>query len=478
VKLNGWDHALKVTAEGKGLVGHAGAILLRKAADQAGLTGALSAALSTKSASPLLDRGIVLVSMAAAIALGATSMSDIALLAHLAPLLGAAPSGPTVRRALDLAGTPRMLDRIARARARARAHAWGLIAATATGFPWLVIAGKALDGWVVIDMDATLITARSDKEGARPTWKKGYGFHPLGAWCRNTRECLAMLLRPGNAGSSTFTDHEQVLAAALRQVPSRFRRKIIVRVDGAGASHALVKHLLSLNTMRKTLLFTTGWMITAADEDAIGKVPAGAWKPGTGQDGTAEDDKDIAEITHLLARAENWPDGLRFIVRRVKPSRRQMRNLTAFEKKTGWRYSVTCTNIPDTGISGVPGSHHPQFIDVLHREHACVETAGVRTAKAMGLRGLPSKTWQVNCGWVAAANIAADLAAWTRLLGHHDDAELRDANPDTLRYRAWHLPARLARHARQRTLAISETWPWAEAFLTCWHRLCALPAPT
>ena len=79
---------------------------------------------------------------------------------------------------------------------------------------------------------------------------------------------------------------------------------------------------------------------------------------------------------------------------------------------------------------------------------------------------------------VAAANIAADLAAWTRLLGHHDDAELRDANPDTLRYRAWHLPARLARHARQRTLAISETWPWAEAFLTCWHRLCALPAPT
>ena len=116
---------------------------------------------------------------------------------------------------------------------------------------------------------------------------------------------------------------------------------------------------------------------------------------------------------------------------------------------------MICTNIPDTGIGGVPGSHHPQFIDVLHREHACVETAGVRTAKAMGLRCLPSKAWQVNCGWVAAANIAADLAAWTRLLGHHDDAELRDANPDTLRYRVWHLPARLARHARQRTLAIS-----------------------
>ena len=103
---NGWAHALKVTADGTGLVGHVGAILLRKAADQAGLTAGLSAALHRKGMSPLLDRGIVLVSMAAAIALGATSMSDIAVLAHLAPVLGAAPSGPTVRRALDLAGTP------------------------------------------------------------------------------------------------------------------------------------------------------------------------------------------------------------------------------------------------------------------------------------------------------------------------------------------------------------------------------------
>jgi len=232
---------------------------------------------------------------------------------------------------------------------------------------------------------------------------------------------------------NTFTEHKEVLAAALRQVPSRFRRRIIVRVDGAGASHELIKHLLSLSSARKTVLFTCGWMITAADEDAIRQLPADAWKPGTAQDGSVEQDKGAAEITGLMTRAENWPDGLRWIVRRVKPSRRQMRNLTAYEKKTGWRYSVTCTNIPDTGIEGVPGSHHPQYIDVVHREHACVETAGVRTAKAMGLRGLPSKTWQVNCGWVAAANIAADLAAWTRLLGHCDDPGLRDADPDTLR---------------------------------------------
>jgi hypothetical protein len=90
---------LKVTGGGTGLVGHAGAVLLRKAADQAGLTGGLSAALRKAGTSLLLDRGIVLVSMAAAIALGAASMSDIAVLAHLAPVLGEAPSGPTIRRA-------------------------------------------------------------------------------------------------------------------------------------------------------------------------------------------------------------------------------------------------------------------------------------------------------------------------------------------------------------------------------------------
>ena len=472
-----WDRNLSVAPDADGLIGHAGAVLLRKLADQCGLTSALGAALCRKGKFPLIDRGIALISMAVAIALGARSMSDIAVLAHQEPVVGAAPSDTTVRRTLELAD-PRTLDKIARARAAVRAHVWQLIRARPAGFPWLAIAGKTLAGWLVIDLDATLITAYSDKEGAAPTWKKGYGFHPLGAWAANTRECLAMLLRPGNAGSNTFTDHKEVLAAAIRQVPARFRAKILVRVDGAGASHELIKHLLSMSSPRRILLFTCGWMITAADEDAIRQVPADAWKPGTGQDGTAEPDNDVAEITGLMTRAGNWPDELRWIARRVKPSRRHLRNLTDYEKKTGWKYSITCTNIPDAGIAGVPGSHHPQYIDVVHREHAVVETNGVRTAKSMGLRNLPSKTWVVNCGWVLAANIAADLAAWCRLLGLHDQEDLKDAEPDTLRYRLLSLPARLVRHARARVLKISRTWPWKEAFVTCWQRLCALPAPT
>src|SRR6266436_10407354 len=100
-----------------------------------------------------------------------------------------------------------------------------------------------------------------------------------------------MLLRPGNAGSNTFTDHKEVLDAALKQVPAGFRRKVIVRIDGAGASHDLVRHLLTLSSPRKTLLFTCGWMITSSDEDAIRQVPAGAWQPGIRQDGSLEDDK-------------------------------------------------------------------------------------------------------------------------------------------------------------------------------------------
>lgn len=470
-----WDHGLTVTGEGQGLVGHAGAVLLRKLADRAGLTAALGSALARAGKFPLIDRGVALVSMAVAIALGATSMNDITVLAHHAPVFGTPPSDTTVRRTLELAD-PRTLDKIARVRAAVRAHVWSLIAATPAGFPWLQIAGKVLAGWLVIDLDGTLITARSDKEGAAPTWKMGYGFHPLGAWLANTAESLAMLLRPGNAGSNTFADHRTVLTAAIRQIPSRMRGRLLVRVDGAGASHELITHLLSLSSRRRTVLFTTGWMITEADEQAIRLLPAAAWQAAVDQDGVIQHDKHVAEITCLLSRATGWPAGLRWIVRRTKPSRRQARNLTAFERATGWRYSIIVTNIPDAGIRDVPGSHHAQFIDVTHRQHAIVED-GVRAGKSMGLRNLPSKTWQVNRGWVLAANIAADLAAWCRLLGLYDCDGLKDAEPGTLRYRLLSLPARLARHARQRVLKISRTWPWKDAFLTCWQRLCALPAP-
>jgi hypothetical protein len=119
-----------------------------------------------------------------------------------------------------------------------------------------------------------------------------------------------MLLRPGNAGSNTFADHLAVLTAALRQSPARMRSRLLVRVDGAGASHDLIDHLLSLCTRRRAVLFTSGWAITEVDEQAIGLLPASAWQAAVDQDGVVQDDKHVAEITHLNSRAAGWPDGL------------------------------------------------------------------------------------------------------------------------------------------------------------------------
>lgn len=124
-----WDSNLSVTCDGEGLVGHAGTVLLRKAADRCGLTAALSRALARIGKFPQVDRSAALVSMAVAIVLGARSMRDIALLDHQAPVFGAPPSDTTVRRTLELADD-RTLGKVAKARAKIRAHVWGLIAAT------------------------------------------------------------------------------------------------------------------------------------------------------------------------------------------------------------------------------------------------------------------------------------------------------------------------------------------------------------
>lgn len=166
---------------------------------------------------------------------------------------------------------------------------------------------------------------------------------------------------------------------------------------------------------------------------------------------------------------------MRLIVRRVEPSRRHLKQLTAFEQKTGWRYSITATNIRHMGH--IASTHQPQFLDVLHRDHAEVEDR-VRTNKAMGLANLPSAAWETNASWMLTAILAADLDAWLRLLPLHDQPDLADAEPDTMRFWLYHLPARLAHHARRRFMRIERTWPWAEAFTLSWKRLNDLAALT
>jgi len=115
-------------------------------------------------------------------------------------LFGPVASDSTTRRML--AGLDEtVLAKIATARARVRRHVWSRLHLRPGGFPWLTVAGKRLTGWIVIDLDATVITSASKKSGAAVTFKKTHGFHPLAAWCANTTESLAMLLRPGNDGA-------------------------------------------------------------------------------------------------------------------------------------------------------------------------------------------------------------------------------------------------------------------------------------
>ncbi|MGW9497656.1 transposase [Streptomyces prasinus] len=170
------------------------------------------------------------------------------------------------------------LAKIAKVRRRVRRQVWTLLHLRPGGFPWLTVAGRRLTGWIVIDLDATVITSASRKQGAAATFKGTFGFHPLGSWLANTGESLAMELRPGNTGANTVDDHVRVLAAALDQIPHSSQSKILVRVDGAGATHGLLQHLEALATKRRTVRYTVGWKITSEDEAAIARLPESAWE--------------------------------------------------------------------------------------------------------------------------------------------------------------------------------------------------------
>ncbi len=179
---------LKVTDDGRGVVGHAGARLLSDLADRVGLTAGLSMAmLPTKQRRRGHDRGHVLADLAVMIADGGTAIADLAVLRDQPNLFGEVASTPTAWRTFEAVDDD-ALARIAKARAAARARVW---------------AAGADPGFYVIDLDATLITSHSDKAGAAPTYKRGFGFHPLLAFLDGTGEALAGVLRPGNAGSNT-----------------------------------------------------------------------------------------------------------------------------------------------------------------------------------------------------------------------------------------------------------------------------------
>jgi hypothetical protein len=457
VQLTTWSKDLRVTGDGSGVASHTGLVLLRLLADRVGLTDALSTALRRHRFWPVHDRGRVLTDVAVMIADGGEAIADIDVLRHQDAVLGPVAAPATVWRTLDGIDAA-ALRRIARARAAVRAYVWSRLAA----LPAARAAGADLGPVVVLDVDSTIVVAHSEKDRAAPTYKATFGFHPIAVWCDNTGECLAVKLRPGNAGANHAGDHLDVLGEAFAQVPAGHRRRILVRADSAGASHHVLDWLQGRNTPRRQVEYSIGWRIDDDERAAIGALPETAWTPALDADGEVRDGAFVAELTGLLTLT-GWPPGMRVIVRRERPH--PGAQLTLFEARDGWRYTAFVTNTPAGAL---------QWLEVRHRAHARVEDR-VRCAKDTGLGRLPSRQFPINAAWCLAAAIAADLIAWLQLLAL--TGELARAEPKTLRYRILHTAARHTRGQRRRWLRIPASWPWACAIADAFTRIAAIPAP-
>jgi Transposase DDE domain group 1 len=494
VNTTGWSRGLEVTAGGRGIVSHAGLALLRLLADRTGLTAGLSNALATRR---LLvhDRGRVTADLACAIADGAEVISDFRVMGDQGGLFGLVASVPTCWRTLrEIAdGKERTLVRVTAAVNTARRRAWARIEARHGAIPGVRVADKTLDGVTCIRLDATVTPAHSEKELAEANFK-GFGHHPLLAYCDNTGEPLAGLMRKGSAGSNTTADHLTVLEAAITALPPRHRRRLMVTADGAGASHGLITRLDELAARRGyQLTYSVGWELGEREKHAIRLASERAWQiaidpRGEIRERRADDacgdrqcvhrdcwveEAHVTELTGLLRQRPNadqldgWPASMRLFARRERPH--PGAQLTLFEAEDGYRYSLWVTNTPPA-LRGWRAN--PAYIDAAHRVHARVED-GIRTGKDCGLGHFPSESFAINSAWLAASLIAATLLAWLRLLAL--DGKLAKAEPKTLRYRILHAAARLTHSGRRRTLKIAATWPWADAIAAAWEQISALP---
>jgi hypothetical protein len=458
VKHTTWSAGLSVSADGTGVVAHTGSIAVRLLADRTGLTKELSKATRRRSFVPVHDRGQVLVDVAVMLADGGEAIGDINVLRHQDQVLGPVASAPTVWRALDEL-TPAGLKRIDVARARVRRHVWAQL----PDLPASRVADTDLGNVVVLDVDATLVTAHSEKSQAAPTFKGGFGYHPLAVWCDNTQEMLAVRMRPGNAGSNTVTDHIDVLSRAIAQVPAAYRKHLLIRADGAGSSHGLLDWLTAQGAKRgRTVEYSVGYATNAKVREAIAKVPKTVWTPATNADGDVREGGDVVEITNLLDLT-GWPAGMRLIVRRERPH--PGAQLSLFEEADGWRYQVVATN---TAVGQLA------FLEARHRAHARVEDR-IRNAKDSGLGRFPSRDFAINTAWAQLVAISADLIAWLRLLAL--TPQLAKCEPKALRYRLLHVPAKLTNSGRRRRLRIPANWPWAAAIASVFAKVAAIPAP-
>jgi Transposase DDE domain group 1 len=431
----------KVTGDGNGVASHAGSLLLAELADRVGLTKGLSVAMAhTRRRRSAHDPGVVLTQLAVMLADGGDCLADIAVLRQQPDLFGTVASDPTVWRVLESIHCDGLRN-IAAARAAARAEVWA--------------AGGAPDE-VVIDIDATLVDAHSDKQDATPTYKRGFGFYPILAYLDATGEGLAGLLRPGRAGSNDAADHLAVLDAALAQLPvSPADGDIVVRTDSAGATHDFID-----GCIERGVGFLVGLPIDAAVRDAFMLVQEEDWVAAIEADGSRRDGAWLVELSDLIDH--HWGDGVRVIARRERPH--PGAQLTLFDTAEGFRHQVFITDRTDDDIAA---------LELRHRHRAHVENR-IRAAKDTGLRNLPCEDFVRNEAWLQLVLIAQDLHAWAQQLCF--DGELAVAEPKKLRHRVWHTAAVIAHSGRQTIVRFQRSWPWTTDIVIAFQRLrVALP---
>jgi hypothetical protein len=428
-----------------------------------GLDQALSTALSRwRRPTAVHDPAKILCDLAITLALGGDCLADITSLRAEPDLFGLVASDPTVSRLIDtLAQDPdTVLAAVNTARTQARATTWALAGDHAPDH------NINPDSPLIIDLDATLLDAHSEKENAAPTFKRGFGFHPLCAFvdhgAAGTGEPLAILLRPGNVGSNTAVDHIRVTRDALRQLPftakgGRIGRKVLIRTDGAGGTHEFVDWL----TARK-LSYSLGFTLPDDAVARLAAIPATAWTPAYDDERTPRDGAWVAEATGVL-ELSGWPAGMRVIVRKERPHPgAQLR----FTDADGLRLTAFATNTTSGQLSD---------LELRHRRRARAEDR-IRGAKATGLSNLPLHGFAHNRIWVAIVELALEVTAWMQLLGLTGHPARR-WEPKRLRLRLFTVAGRIACHARQVHLRLAAHAPYAALVLTAHQRLGALRSP-
>lgn len=440
------------------LVSSSGGLLLREVARRSGLARGLSAGLRRwRPAGARHDPGKVVLDLATALALGGDCLADIAAVRAQPDLFGQVASDPTVSRLIRRlsADVDAVLDAIATARQRARTRIW------ASSRP---VPGQP-GGGMIIDPDATLVGAHSEKEGAEPTYKRGFGFHPflvsVDHGPTGTGEMLAGMLRRGGAAANTATDHIRVTTDAIAALPEIERSRVLVRTDSAGGTKTFLGWLTEQN-----LEYSVGFPASASVADALDRIPRQAWRAAIDSDSQPRQGAQVAELTSWLtfdtSHGPSWPDRMRVIVRRERPHPGAPLRLT---DPDGWRITCFATNTEGGRIAD---------LELRHRQRARAEDR-IKDLKDLGLTNLPFHHFAANQIWLALVCLAHDLLTWTQILAfspeHSTAAPPRRWEPKRLRYRLLAVAGHIITTGRRHLLRLPRGWPWNHLIDQAWHRL-------